>query len=333
MMTAALALAASPSDYSRYGMQRTEDLIAGWSLDLEGARLFSAGADINTDDRNQLATRSAGLGDDALRAQRLNKILARFDLIPSRAGELKTGYLVRRLAARKDMTRAVNLAKSQRDSTQRMTDLGWAASRESSKRAVASFRAALKSDPTSQSARFGLLAMRRRAVEANDPEVFELAEPLEGAASAVVSGLRMAAAGEWPALRELEPKLASAEWFDPAYQDAQRLRVRWRTAIDDPALHAEAVEISRDLLRNNAIPEDLIVGAKAFAVANQSESALQLLDALSKKRRKSWLLVDAGVELIDSLPPEVDQAQRAAIRNRFIRRRGRGRARGPVDDG
>ena len=87
--------------------------------------------------------------------------------------------------------------------------------------------------------------MRRRAVEANDPEVSELAEPLEGAASAVVSGWRLAAAGEWPALRELEPELASAEEFEPAYQDAQRLRVRWRTASDDPALHAEAVEIAR----------------------------------------------------------------------------------------
>ena len=168
-----------------------------------------------------------------------------------------------------------------------MTDLGWAASSESPKRAAAHFRAALKRDPTSQSARFGLLAMRRRAVEANDPEVSELAEPLEGAASAVVSGWRLAAAGEWPALRELEPELASAEGLDPAYQDAQRLRVRWRTASDDPALHAEAVEIARELLRSSALPEDLIIGAKAFAVANQGEGALQLLDSLSKRRRKS----------------------------------------------
>ena len=115
------------------------------------------------------------------------------------------------------------------------------------------FRAALERDPTSQSARFGLLAMRRRAVEANDPEVLELAEPLEGAASAVISGWRLAAAGEWPALRELEPELASAEGLDPAYQDAQRLRVRWRTASDDPVLHAEAVEIARELLRISAL--------------------------------------------------------------------------------
>jgi spermidine synthase len=335
MMTTALALAASPSDYSRYGLRWKEDLIAGWSLDLEGAQHYSAGADINTDDRNQLATRSAGLGSEVLRAPRLNQILSQFDPLPSRADELNTTYLVRRLAARKELARAVNLARSQQDITQRMTDLGWATSSESPKRAAAHFRTALERDPTSQSARFGLLAMQRRAVEANDPKVSELADPLEGAASAVVSGLRLAAAGEWPALRELEPELASAEGLDPAYRDAQRLRIRWRAASDDPALHAEAVEIARVLLRSHASPEDLIVGAEAFAVANQGESALQLLDSLSKQRRKPRSLVNAGVELIDSLPPEVDQAQRTAIRNRLIRgrRQRRGRAMGFVDDG
>jgi predicted membrane-bound spermidine synthase len=328
--TVPLALAASPSDYSRYGLRRTEDLIAGWSLDREGAKRFSAGADINTDDRNQLATRSAGLGTRSLSAQRANQILSRLDPIPSRATELKTTYLVRRLAIRDELGRAVNLARSLQDATQRVTNLGWAASGESSKRAVSNFRAALKRDPTSQSARFGLLAVRRRAVEAGGPEVLELAEPLVGAAAAVISGWRLAAAGEWSALRELESELASAEWFDPAYQDAQRLRTRWRIESGDPALRAEAVEIARDSLRNSGLSEDLIIGAQAFAVTNQGESALQLLDALSKRRRKPWL-VRAGIELIDSLPPEVDQAERAAIRNRLAG--GQGPAKGAVDDG
>jgi hypothetical protein len=211
-----------------------------------------------------------------------------------------------------------------------LTDLGWAASRETPGRAASHFRAALKRDPTSQSARFGLLATKRRAVEANDPEALELAEQLEGAASAVVSGWRLAAAGEWSALRELEPELASAEWFDPAYKDAQQLRIRWRTASDDTTLHAEAVEISRDSIRNSARSEDLVVGAQAFAVANQGEGALQLLDSFSKRRRKPWL-GRVAVELIDSLPPEVDPIQRAAIRKRLTR--GLGPAKASVDGG
>lgn len=332
VMTTALALAASPSDYSRYRIWRTEDLIAGWSLDLKGARSFAEGADLNTDDRNQLATRSAGLGNQALRVRRANQILSHFDPLPSIAAELEITYLVQHLAARGELGRAVNLAKSQRDSTQRMTDLGWAASGESPGRAAAHFRAALKRDPTSQSARFGLLLTQRRAVEASNQEALELAEPLEGTASAVVAGWRLAATEEWSALRELESELASAERIDLAYQDAQRLRVQWRTASDDPALHAEATEIVHDLLRISTLPWDLILGAKAFAVANRDNDALQILDALSSRRRKPGL-VRAGVELIDALPPEVDEGQRAAIRNRLIRRQGRRRAEVPVDDG
>jgi hypothetical protein len=319
MVTPEIALAASPSDYSRYGLRRAEDLIAGWSLDLEGARRFSAGSDINTDDRNQLATRSAGLGDDALRVQLANKMFVPFDPLSSRAAEFKITYLVRRLAARSEYARAVKLAKGQQNPTQRMTDLGWATTRESPGRAVAHFRAALERDPAAQSARFGLLTALRRPSKANDPAMLELAEPLEGAASAVVSGWRLAAAGEWLALRKLEPELASAEWFDPAYQDAQRLRAQWRVASDDPVLHAEAVEIARDFLRNSALSEDLLVGAQAFAVANQGEDALQLLGALSNRHPRPWIL-RAAVELIDSLPPEIDEVQRAAIRDRLIRR-------------
>jgi len=321
MQTVARALAASPEDYSRYGVQHVEDVVAGWSLDLEGARHFAEGADPNTDDRNQLATRSAGLGSDSLRVRRANQILSRFDPLASRADELHITYLVRRLATRNELERAVSLARGQQNATQRLTNLGWAASAESPSRAVKQFLAALKRDPTSQSALFGLLSMRRPGVEANNPEVLETAERLEGAAAAVVSGWRLAAAGEWTALSDLEPELASAEWFDPAYPDAQRLRVQWRTASDDPASRAEAVEIAREILRNSALSDDLIIGTRAFMAADQAEGALQLLNALSKQRIRP-VLVRAGIELVDSLPPEIDAEQRVTIRDRLIRQRG-----------
>ncbi|MBW2495365.1 MAG: fused MFS/spermidine synthase, partial [Deltaproteobacteria bacterium] len=328
--TAAIALEASPSDYSRYGLWRTEDLIAGWYLNLEGARRFSEGADINTDDRNQLATRSAGLGASALRGQPANELFAPFDPIPLRAAEFETTYLVRRLAARNESARAVKLANKESDPTQRMTNLGWATANESPNRAVAHFRSALERDPTAQSARFGLLKTKRHPARSDDPDRLELAQPLVGTASAVVTGWRLAAEGEWQALRELEPELAAAEWFDPAYSDAQRLRAQWRAASDDPALHAEAVAIASEFLRSSGLSEDLLVGAQAFAVANQGQSAVQLLDALGKRRPAQWIL-RAAVELVDSLPPEIDEAQRAALRSHLNRRPRRARPR--VDGG
>jgi hypothetical protein len=228
------------------------------------------------------------------------------------------------------LARALNLAKRQRDPVQRLTDLGWATSKESPRRAVAHFRGALKRDPTAQSARFGLLTSLRRPFKADDPEILELAEQLEGAASAVVSGWGLAAASEWLALRELEPELASAEWFDPAYHDAQRLRAQWRVASDDPVLHAEAAEIASDFLRNSVLSEDMIVGAQAFALVNRRESALQLLDALSN-RRLIPRISQAAVELINSLPPEGDEARSEAIRDRLVR--GSKPAKASVDGG
>jgi spermidine synthase len=316
---ATIAIEASPSDYSRYGLRHTEDLIAGWSLDREGAREFSAGAEINTDDRNQLATRSAKLGGAALKIGLADKILSPFDPLPSKAAGLKTNYLVRSLAARGEQAHALRLAASQQDSAQRMADLGWAMSHDSPRRAVKQFRSALKRDPSSQSAHFGILAVRGRAAETIDPKDLELAKPLEGAAAAVVSGWRLEAAGEWLALRELEPELASAEWFDPARDYADRLRVQWRVASDSPQLHAEAVEIASHLLHStSAVSEDLLVGAQAFAAANQADSALRLLGDISERRSRPWI-VRTSVELLDSLPREVDDVQRAAIRNRLTR--------------
>jgi spermidine synthase len=316
--TAEMALAASPQDFSHYGLRHPEDLVAGWALDRNGAQQFSAGADLNTDDRNQLATRSAGLGDDALRVRTADKLFFGFDPLLAQTDRFETNYLVRRIASRGDLPRAVRVAKSEPDVTQRLTDLGWATRNENPRRAVAHFRAALGRDPTAQSARFGLVTVLRKPARADDPEWLALAEPLEGAAAAVVSGWRLAAAGELLALRELEPELAAADGFDPAYQDAQRLRAQWRAASDDPALRAEAVEIAGEFLRNSALSEDLLVGAQTFAAAHDGETALRLLEALSKRRPTAWLR-RAAIELIDSLPPEIDAERRAAIRNRLER--------------
>jgi hypothetical protein len=208
---------------------------------------------------------------------------------------------------------------------QRMTALGWAKSIDSPRQAASHFRAALKrdstaesKDPTAESARFGLLLTQRSSVEANDPAALELAQPLEGAAAAVVSGWRLAAAGDWSALRALEPALASAEWFDPAYRDAQRLRVRWRAASDDPLLHAESVEITRELLLDRADSEDLLVATEAFASAGHTREALQLLDSFSTIRRNRQIS-RIGISLLDALPTDFEPAYRAAIRDRLTK--------------
>jgi hypothetical protein len=287
-------------------------------LDSRDAQRFAAGARINTDDHNQLATRSAGLGKNALAGASGSRLLLRYEPLRATDTALQLPYLVRQLVGRHETARAVRLASSLKDPVERMLALVWARSASDPRRAAEHFRRALERDPTAQSARFGLLRVQRRGVESGAPAYLELAEPLDGAAAAVVAGWRHAAARDWPALRALEPALAAADVRDPAYDDALRLRVQWRNADGDPAVRAQALEIAAEILRGNLTPEDAVVTAQAFAAAGQRDQALQLLDFLSRTRRDREA-VRAGVALLDALVPEAEAAEWAALRGRLTR--------------
>ena len=95
--TSAHALQAAPRDFARYGLRLAEDAASHWILDVGGARSFAEGAAINTDDRNQLAARSAGLGKKALGAWGLTPLVSRHDPLLATTTDLHQLYLVRRL--------------------------------------------------------------------------------------------------------------------------------------------------------------------------------------------------------------------------------------------
>jgi hypothetical protein len=318
LQAAARALRRAPEDFARFGLRVIEDVVASWVFDSSGARRFAAGARINTDDHNQLATRSAGLGRNALIGPGGSRLLLRYEPLRSTDATLQLPYLARQLVGIHRAARAVRLASSPGDPVERLLILGWARSVSDPRRAAEHFRRALKQDPTAQSARFGLLRVRRREVESGSPTYLELAESLNGAAAAVVAGWRHAVARDWPALRALEPALAAADVRDPAYADALRLRVQWRNADGDPALRAQALEIATEMLRGNLTAEDAVVAAQVFAAAGQRDQALQILDLLSRTQRNREA-VRAGVELLDALVPEAEAAEWAALRERLTR--------------
>jgi spermidine synthase len=317
LAAAARALVRAPDDFARFGLRVVEDVAAGWVLDARDAGRFAAGAHINTDDHNQLATRSAGLGQEALHAVGGKRLLQRYEPLRSADAALQRTYLVRRLVARKEAPRAARLASRLGDPVERMTALGWARSVSDPRRAAELFRRAVERDPTAQSARFGLLRVQRRAVESDEPAYRALAAPLEGAAAALVAGWRHAATQDWPALRALEPALAATDVRDPGYGDALRLRAQWRNASDDPALRAQALEIATEMLRDDLSSEDVVVAAQAFAAAGQRVQALQLLDQLSHARRNREA-VRAGVALFDALVSDAEAAEWAFLRERLI---------------
>jgi hypothetical protein len=314
--TAARALEAAPRDFARYGLRLAEDAASRWMLDVQSARRFAEGAHINTDDRNQLGARSAGLGKNAIRARGLTQLVSRHDPLLATTTNLNQLYLVRRLVATAQSARALRLATSLQDPVERLTALGWAKSERSQRQAVEHFRGAIRRDPSAQSARFGLLRARKSAVEKNDPKYREFAIPLKGVAAAVVAGWHKAAESDWSSIRTLEPVLATADLLDPSYTDAQRLRSGWRAASDDPESRAEAVEIVTKILQTSSQLEDVVLGAKTFAAAGRDGEALQLLDFLSRLPR-DHAAYRAGLAILGSLPPDVDGATRLAIRERL----------------
>lgn len=316
-LTAARALERAPSDFSRFGVRVPEDVAVGWALDTDGARNFSAEASLITDDRNLLATRSAAIGDGAI-AEIYRQLMMADDPLRATGMELDRLYLIRRLA---DLTplRAMHLARMTSDPIARMTAIGWAKSWKGLHHGIRDFLAALELDPNSQPARFGLVLARRPFVEADDPDLMASAELLDGTAAAVVAGWGHASRGDWAALRALEPALARAQLLEPAQPDAQRLRVLWRLESSDPELRREATEIARQILLASSRPEDLVMGARAFAATGQGYEALQLLDRLGAKSGDRRARRE-GLELFESLPSDLDGSLRDRVRRRLAER-------------
>ncbi len=80
------------------------------------------------------------------------------------------------------------------------------------------------------------------------------------------------------------------------------------------------MEIARALLTSSATPADLIIAARAFAAAEQTDSALQLLEAIDNRRRNTRLL-RMGTEVIELLPDDADPDRLEAIRRKLMGRR------------
>jgi hypothetical protein len=317
--TARRALAATPETYARFGVQVLEDVAASWALDVEDARAFAGTAAPLTDDHNPLATRSARI-DKPLGSTRLDALFSEYAPISLAGDGLDPVYVIARLVSMGAPKRAENLVQSLEDPTLRRVALGWGTIDRAPRKAAALFRQALEEDPGLADARFGLLRLLRRRVEAGDPAMLELAAPLEGTPAAVVAGWRHAAAGAWDEVRALEPALAGAGLRDLARIDALRLRIRWRTASADPALRAEGSALALELLRYSALTEDSILVAQALAAADRPTDALALVDHVSRSRRQPETQ-RAAIALLDQVRPGVDAEDWAEIRQRLVRRR------------
>jgi spermidine synthase len=321
--TAGRALSDASADYARLGLQVTEDVAAAWALSTDDARDFAGASPSITDDDNPLATRSARIGRNAVAFGKRASIFAKYEPLSVGSDGLDPVYLVSRIAGRGGRERALQLAQSVEDPATRLTALGWATLEDTRPASGATLRKALAADPTAERARFGMLRILRERVEAGDPQMLELAAPLEGAAAAVVAGWRLAALGQWEEVGALEPILAAAEPLSLSQLDALRLRIGWRIASPDPALRAEAAELATLVLlrQSTRYMNDVVLAAQALVAAERPGDALLMIDQLGGGRRNARAQ-RAALVVLDALRSEVDGEDWERVHRRLSRRQG-----------
>ena len=309
---AAQALAASPADFARYGVRLPEDVAAALVLDTEAARRFAAGAPLNTDDHNLLASRSARLGNRALFAKGMDRVLADFPPLAEADASLDPVYLVRRIAEISGPERAGRIARSLGDPVAKQTAIGFVQrARGERLTAARSFERALALDAGAAEARFGLLEARRVRVEQGDPALGKIALGLPPAPAAVVAGWRAESLGDDAALRRLDAELAKATPREAAFKPAALLRASWRSRSGDPALAAEALALVDGVIVPSALPADLVLRARAAAGAGRRDLAIATLeDVAGALQRDSGrqALARAGLGILDSLAPGPDDS-------------------------
>jgi spermidine synthase len=259
------AIARAPQDLEALGVLVPEDVAAALAVDGDGVRRLAGGAAINTDDRNLIAARAAGV-HAPLGIAGGDRVLAPLDPLPAMVPDVDGLLLVRRLLADDDAARATRVAGAMRDSERRavataLIDLA-AGRAEAAERRL---REVLARDPGSYWGRVTLLRARRDALAGAATDAVALAESLAARepTAAVIEGWDRERRGDWRALAALEGRLAAIAVTDPLYPDAVRLRARWRVEIGDAGRRAEAVRLIDGVAAAGVDPSDAALRARA----------------------------------------------------------------------
>ncbi len=301
----ALTLASEIHDL---GIADPEDLAAALVLDNAGARSLGSGDARIRDDHNPLEARSSRLFGHGLGQDLAERSLAPFDpLVGAAAPSLNRATIVRRLLSIRHNARAKRLAESITDPIQRQVSLAMLASAGGHDQiAKQLINDALGRDHTSSEARgLSLLMQRPRLVRGSSPDSRLL--PLLPTEDAVVRGWKLGNDGRWDQIESLEPELALVEAGEPLFQEASRQRVSWRISSGDRSHARDAVRIIDGVLARGRTPDDLLLRARASAVAGDQPSTLASIEGLARMiarhpQRQAWMRQAAVV--LEKLPKE-----------------------------
>ncbi len=316
---AARAMQEHPEHYAGVGLHCLEDFARSWVLSESGAREMSEDADLNTDDHNLLASRSAGLGDAALDPRSQRELLRRYDALLQPHEGIDRVKMVRRLVARGVYERATDVAMAGEGAEQEAA-LGWVElAKKRQARAARHFSRARELDPDDREALAGLVGSRRIGIERGAAISDFDEDGLDAPLRALVAGWRAAARRDWDAFASLDAPLAAIGPCDPLFDEASHLRIRWRIAARDPAAAAEAMALTETLMKRDWNPGDSLLHAEAAIVAGRSGAAWgSLLRIADELRFKRWgqELVQRSLALSEDLPDEMARELRLAFASR-----------------
>lgn len=306
---------ASAEAWRALGVSSAEDLVLARVLDDAGARLLAAGAELNTDRRNLLQTRSPRALAKPVGRAGLDRLIAPFDSIRRLPPGADGVYVVRWLARQRQQGRALRAAAALSDAGQRhaaflFLDLA-AGRRRPAEPAVAA-------EPSVELRSALLLALRPAIVEGRGPAPLLAWAEGDPAAGAVVAGWRLAQRGEEREMAGLEAPLAAVPPRHPLHQAATRLRIAWRLASGEPQAAREAVGLLDPLLAGSASAGDLLLRARLGAQAGDAATALASLDELARAtvpdRGRRRALAEEGLAVLEALPPSDDREVRERLK-------------------
>jgi spermidine synthase len=269
---AAAAIAAAPDDFAAVGIVCAEDLAAALALDDAGTRALAEGAELSTDDRNVLATRSPKVLRAPLGPDGASRLFAPHEPLIPLPTEFDAGYLVRRLASIRLLERAAQLTASLVDPARRLAaqaSLALRAGRVSEAGRLAGEASA--ADPTR-------LDAREIALAAGVPDAEHAAEAGANGlgAQALLQARRAAARAEpdWNTVRALDALLAAIDPRSALATEATHLRARSRLASGDPAQAREGMRLLDGLLPRIRARGDLRLRAQLADAAGATSGAL-----------------------------------------------------------
>jgi spermidine synthase len=212
------------------GINTPEDVLVALAAESQALRRFSRGAPIITDDRNRMATVSAGAGSLTLEAT--DRLLAPFDPLRVPNPAFQRSYMARRLAMLGARDRLGVLASA----TDPQSQMGYEVNAVrlmadgDSDAAQDMIQQGLARYPQSEDLRFEYIQpwLTRLARGTATKEITAQAAKLTHSADAVVRGSVLASQHRWDELRSLDDSLNEATWRDPWKLDAVLLQVQWR---------------------------------------------------------------------------------------------------------